>query len=226
MQKDESIVKEQNLLHRIQIFSCLQDDELDRLVGMAVRKRFSRNTVLLSAGDVTDSLYVILSGKVKTVITDENGREIILSISGPGEYFGEMALIDGEPRSATIITREACQLLIFSKEDIKGVLRSNPDMTFTLLKGLIKRLRETDKKIESLALMDVYGRVAQLLTQMAEPVNEAMVINEPLTHQEIANMVGASREMVSRILSELMRGGFISVHKKIITILRKLPYAW
>jgi CRP/FNR family cyclic AMP-dependent transcriptional regulator len=226
VQKDETIVKEQNLLHRIPIFSCLQDDELDRLVGMAVRKRFSRNTVLLSAGDVTDSLYIILSGKVKTVITDENGREIILSISGPGEYFGEMALIDGEPRSATIITREACQLLIFSKEDIKGVLRSNPDMIFTLLKGLIKRLRETDKKIESLALMDVYGRVAQLLTQMAEPVNEAMVINEPLTHQEIANMVGASREMVSRILSELMRGGFIRVHKKIITILRKLPYAW
>jgi len=219
-------MKEKNLLHQIPIFSCLQDDELDRLMGMAVRKRFPRNTVLLSAGDITDSLYVILSGKVKTVITDENGREIILSISGPGEYFGEMALIDGEPRSATIITREACQLLIFSKEDIKGVLRSSPDMIFTLLKGLIRRLRETDKKIESLALMDVYGRVAQLLTQMAEPVNETMVINEPLTHQEIANMVGASREMVSRILSELMRGGFIRVNKKIITILRKLPYAW
>ncbi len=219
-------MKEHVLLHQIPIFSCLGEEELDRLASVALRKRFTRNTVLLNEGDITDSLYVILSGKVKTVITDENGREIILSISGPGEYFGEMALIDGEPRSATIITREPCQLLIFSKEEIKEVLRANPDMVFTLLKGLIKRLRETDKQIESLALMDVYGRIAQLLMQMAEPEGEVLVVNEPLTHQEIANMVGASREMVSRILSELIRGEFIRVDKKIISILRKLPYSW
>ena len=219
-------MKENNLLHQIPIFSCLEDDELGRLGQVAVRKKFPRNTVLLSEGDITDSLYVIISGKVKTIINDENGREIILSISGPGEYFGEMALIDGEPRSATIVTREACQMFVFSKEDLKGILRSNPDMVFTLLKGLIKRLRETDKKIESLALMDVYGRIAQLLIQMAVPRDDVMVIDEPLTHQEIANMVGASREMVSRILNELSRGGYISVKKKIITIMRKLPYSW
>mgnify|MGYP000975985320 CR=1 FL=1 len=219
-------MQEHVLLHQIPIFSCLDEEELDRLAAVGMRKRFPRNTILLNEGDITDSLYVILSGKVKTVITDENGREIILSISGPGEYFGEMALIDGEPRSATIVTREPCHLMIFSKEDIKGVLRANPDMVFTLLKGLIKRLRETDKKIESLALMDVYGRIAQLLIQMAEAQGDVLVINEPLTHQEIANMVGASREMVSRILSELIRGEFIRVDKKIITILRKLPYSW
>ena len=219
-------MKENNLLHQIPIFSCLEDDELDRLGQVAVRKKFPRNTVLLSEGDITDSLYVIISGKVKTIINDENGREIILSISGPGEYFGEMALIDGEPRSATIVTREPCQMFVFSKEDLKGILRSNPDMIFTLLKGLVKRLRETDKKIESLALMDVYGRIAQLLMQMAVPQDDVLVIDEPLTHQEIANMVGASREMVSRILNELSRGDYISVDKKIITILRKLPYSW
>jgi CRP/FNR family cyclic AMP-dependent transcriptional regulator len=219
-------LKEKDLLKQIPIFSCLDDEELDRLVRAAVRKKFARNTVLLSEGDITDSLYVIISGKVKTVITDENGREIILAISSAGDYFGEMALIDGEPRSATIITREPCQLFVFSRQDVREILRSNPDMVFTLLKGLIKRLRETDKKIESLALMDVYGRIAQLLMQMAVPKNDVQVIDEPLTHQEIANMVGASREMVSRILNELSRGGFISVEKKIITLHKKLPYSW
>jgi CRP/FNR family cyclic AMP-dependent transcriptional regulator len=219
-------VRERVLLKQIPIFSCLDDDALDRLARVAMRKKFARNTVLLSEGDITDSLYVIISGKVKTVITDENGREIILSISGAGDYFGEMAMIDGEPRSATIITREACQLLVFSKDDLKEVLRANPDMVFILLKGLVKRLRETDKKIESLALMDVYGRIAQLLMQMAAPKNDVQIIDEPLTHQEIANMVGASREMVSRVLNELSRGGFISVEKKIITLHKKLPYSW
>jgi len=219
-------MKECELLKQIPIFSCLDDDSLDRLWRVAVRKKFGRNTVLLSEGDITDSLYVIVSGKVKTVITDENGREIILSISGAGDYFGEMAMIDGEPRSATIITREVCQMLVFSKADLKESLRANPDMVFTLLKGLVKRLRETDKKIESIALMDVYGRIAQLLMQMAETKDDVHKIDEPLTHQEIANMVGASREMVSRILSELIRGGFISVEKKIITLHKKLPYAW
>ncbi|MFO7685687.1 MAG: Crp/Fnr family transcriptional regulator [Desulfobacterales bacterium] len=219
-------MKECELLKHIPIFSCLDDDALDRLARVAVRKKFTRNTVLLSEGDITDSLYVIVSGKVKTIITDENGREIILSISGAGDYFGEMALIDGEPRSATIVTREACRLLVFSKEDLKEILRTNPDMVFSLLKGLVKRLRETDKKIESLALMDVYGRIAQLLMQMAIAKEDFYVIDEPLTHQEIANMVGASREMVSRILNELSRGGFIRVEKKIITVLKKLPYAW
>ncbi len=219
-------MKEYELLKQIPIFSCLDDEVLERLTTVAVRKKFARNTVLLNAGDITDSLYVIVSGKVKTVINDENGREIILSISGPGDYFGEMSLIDGEPRSATIVTREACQLLVFSKDDLKGVLRTEPDMVFTLLKGLVRRLRETDKKIESLALMDVYGRVARLLSQMATDRQGVQVIEEPLTHQEIANMVGASREMVSRILSELVRGEFISVEKKIITLRKKLPYAW
>lgn len=219
-------MKELDLLRQIPVFSCLDEAALRRLAQVAIRKKFLRNTVLLSEGDITDSLYVIVSGKVKTIINDENGREIILSISGPGEYFGEMALIDGEPRSATIVTREPCQFLIFSKEDLREVLRTTPDMIFTLLKGLVSRLRETDKKIESLALMDVYGRVAQLLTRMAEPQGDLLVVQEPLTHQEIANMVGASREMVSRILNELIRGDYISVEKKVITLHKKLPYSW
>ena len=214
------------LLKPIPVFSCLDDTELTHLMEVALRKTYPKNTVILSEGDVTDSLYVIVEGKVKTVITDENGKEIILSIFGPGDYFGEMALIDGKPRSATIVTRESSQLMIFSRKDLRNIFSSNPDIVFNLLKGLVERLRESNKKIESLAFMDVYGRVARFLTHSARPEGDDLVVAEALTHQEIANMVGSSREMVSRILKELIRGEFISVSSKIITIRKKLPYSW
>ncbi len=219
-------MKALSLIKNVPLFSCLDDHELEGLLKAAVRKTFPRHTVLLNAGDATDSLYVITEGKVKAVIIDEHGKEIILSISGPGEYFGEMAMIDGEPRSATIMTREQTELLIFYKADLRQVFAQNPDIVFNLLKGLTRRLRKANQQIESLALMDVYGRVATLLTESSKPQGSVMVIREALTHQEIANMVGSSREMVSRILNELIRGGFIQVDKKIISILKKLPYSW
>jgi CRP/FNR family cyclic AMP-dependent transcriptional regulator len=219
-------VKALGLIRNVPLFSCLDDAELEGLLAAAVRKTFARHTILLNAGDTTDSLYVITEGKVKAVIIDEHGKEIILSISGPGEYFGEMAMIDGEPRSATIMTREPTELLIFSKADLRRVFSQNPDIVFNLLKGLTRRLRKANQQIESLALMDVYGRVATLLSESAQPQGAVAVVPEALTHQEIANMVGSSREMVSRILNELARGGYIQVEKKIITILKKLPYSW
>ena len=214
----EEKMKAHQSLSEVPIFSCLNDEELERLDQIAVKKTFPKNTVLLSEGDATDSLYVILSGKIKTIIMDENGKEIILSISGPGDYFGEMAVIDGEPRSATIMTREPTELLIFSRSQLKVIFASHPDIVFNLMKGVTRRLREANKKIESLAFMDVYGRVARLLVQYAAPQDDKMVIEEALTHQEIANMVGSSREMVSRILKELVLGDFISIDKKIITL--------
>jgi len=219
-------VKALSLIKNVPLFSCLDDIELEGLLKAAVRKTFARHTILLNAGDTTDSLYVITEGKVKAVIIDEHGKEIILSISGPGEYFGEMAMIDGEPRSATIMTREQTEIMIFSKGDLRRVFAQNPDIVFNLLKGLTRRLRKANQQIESLALMDVYGRVATLLTEAAKPLGSAAVIPEALTHQEIANMVGSSREMVSRILNELVRGGYIAVEKRIISIIKKLPYTW
>jgi CRP/FNR family transcriptional regulator, cyclic AMP receptor protein len=214
------------LLRPIPVFSCLDEKELEHLMDAAIRKTYAKNTVILSEGDITDSLYVIVTGKVKTVITDENGKEIILSIFGPGDYFGEMALIDGKPRSATIVTREPSQLMIFSRNDLRKIFATNPDIVFNLLKGLVQRLRESNKKIESLAFMDVYGRVTRFLIHYARPQGDDLVVAEAMTHQEIANMVGSSREMVSRILKELIRGAYISVANKVITIHKKLPYSW
>ena len=213
------------MLKNIPLFSSLTDSELTAIEKVAVKKTFPKNTILLSAGDSTDALYVICEGKVKVTIDDNEGKELILSILGTGEYFGEMALLDDEPRSASVTTKETTQLLIISKNDFMGFFSSNP-IALNLLKDLIKRLREANKKIESLGLLDVYGRVARILNQFAKSQAGKMVIEEKLTHQEIANMIGSSREMVSLILKELSNGEYITIDKKLITINKKLPYSW
>ena len=213
-------IKQVDILGNIPLFSCLDDTALDALSKVAVKKTFPSHTILLSEGDKTDSLYVICSGKVKVEISDEHGKEVILTMLGPGEYFGEMALLDGKPRSASVVTRGPTELLIISRNDFRDILISNPDAVYNLLRGLLKRLREANEKIESLALMDVYGRVLKLFVQLAKPKGQKLVIEEKLTHQQIANMIGSSREMVSRILKEL------TVDRKVITINRKLPHSW
>ncbi|MFH1977668.1 MAG: Crp/Fnr family transcriptional regulator [Pseudomonadota bacterium] len=219
-------MKPAEILKNIPIFSFLNDDDLSELSMAAVKKTFLKNTVLLNEGDETDSLYIICSGKVKAIINDEHGKEVILSIFGPGEYFGEIAFIDGERRSATIMTREPTEVLIISSGVFRDIFSSNPDMAFNLLVGAVKRLREATKQIESLALMDVYGRVARLLVNYAKPKGDKLFIEEKLTHQEIANMTGSSREMVSRIFKDLLTGEYISIENRHISINKPLPYSW
>jgi CRP/FNR family cyclic AMP-dependent transcriptional regulator len=210
-------------LKDIPLFSGIDDESLQYLEKVAVKKSFPKNTILFSKGDETDSLYVIKSGTVKALIIDEEGKEMILSIHRPGEYFGEMSLIDKEPRSATLITKEPTELLIIHRKDFMKVFNSNPDMVYDLFKILLKRLRRATDKVENFAFKDVYGRVANLLNQLAKPVDDEQVIEDKLTHNEIANMIGSSREMVSKILKELTDGGYISTDKKKITIHKKLP---
>ena len=219
-------MKPTEILKNIPIFSSLNDDDLSELSAAAVKKTFLKNTVLLNEGDETDSLYIICSGKVKAIINDEHGKEVILSIFGPGEYFGEIAFIDGERRSATVITREPTEVLIISSGVFRDIFSSNPNMAYNLLVGAVKRLREATKQIESLALMDVYGRVARLLVNYAKPKGDKLFIEEKLTHQEIANMTGSSREMVSRIFKDLLTGEYISIENRHITINKSLPYSW
>lgn len=210
------------MLNDFPLFECLTEPELELLEKVAAVKTYPRNTIIFNAGDPSDSFYAIRKGRVSVGMNDEEGREVILSILGEGDYFGEMALVDDEPRSATVITRQVTELLVISKTNFKRILENNPGISFNLLKGLQKRLREANRKIESLALMNVYDRVIRLLVQMAENGPEG-IIQEKLTHQEIANLVGSSREMVSRVLKHLIREGFISVEKKQITLLKQPP---
>jgi len=211
------------LLKDISLFSAIDDESLKYLERVAAKKSFPKNTILFTKGDETDSLYIIQSGKVKTIIIDEEGKEMILSTLGAGEYFGEMSLIDKKPRSATVMTKTPTQMLIIHRDDFLKVFKSNPDMVYDLFKVLLKRLRKATDKVESLAFKDVYGRIAGLLNHLAKPEDDKWVVEDKLTHREIAYMVGCSREMVSKILKELTTGGYISTVKKQITIHKKLP---
>jgi CRP/FNR family transcriptional regulator, cyclic AMP receptor protein len=199
------------LLRNVPLFSMLSEHQLALLTSAVSRKGLPRGTTIIAAGDVTESLYVVISGRLKVMISDDEGREVILAMLGPNEFFGEMGLIDDHPRSASVVALEACELLSLSKRDFKRCLSENFEMTMTVMRGLAKRLREADQKIGSLALMDVYGRVAHLLLDMAETVDGQKVVTKKLAKQDIAKMIGASREMVSRVMTDLQTGGFIEV---------------
>ena len=215
--------KEGTMLKKISLFACLDDDILDNLQKTALKRSYPKNTILFSKGDLSDSMYIVVQGKVKAVIYNEEGREIILSFFGPGEYFGEMSMLDGQPRSASMVTKSSCQLLIIRKEDVMKALFGNPEMTSRLLIRVLGKLREATDRIENLTFLNVYERVVNLFLHLAQPKEKELILHEKLTHQEIANMVGSSREMVSRIMKELVYGEYITVDKKKIIIKRKLP---
>ncbi|MCX7142726.1 MAG: cyclic nucleotide-binding domain-containing protein [Proteobacteria bacterium] len=206
------------LLRNVPLFAGLDEAHLGVLAHMILRNRFARGQTIISAGDTTDSLYIVISGRLKVLMRDEQGREVILAILGSGEFFGEMGLLDDSPRSASVLTLEPCELLSISKVDFKRCLAENSDLSLTVMRGLVKRLREADQKIGSLALMDVYGRVARLLLQLAEDVNGEKVVVKKVSKQDIAKMIGASREMVSRVMKDLELGGYIEVRGRSIVL--------
>ena len=199
------------VLKAVPLFASFPEDQLRMLTTMVTRRSAARSTTIMAGGDATDSLYIVLSGRLKVMMSDSDGKEVILSILGPGEFFGEMGLIDDEPRSASVVTIEPCELLAIAKRDFKKCLMENNDMAMAVMRGLVKRLREADRKIGSLALLDVYGRVARLLLDMAENVNGEKVVTKRLPKQDIAKMIGASREMVSRVMKDLQTGGYIEM---------------
>ena len=208
------------------LFSELSDEDIQVIAGGGVVKTFPKHTVLISEGDQSDFLYVILEGKVKVFVSDESGKEAILNIQGPGEYFGELALIDEVPRSASVMTLMPSRLAFVSRLDFEACLAKHPNLALKLIRTLTHRIRSLTDVVKNLALNDVYGRVARTLLKLAREKNGLLIIEQRLTHQDIADMVGASREMVSRIMKDLTTGGYLQTKNKIITIQSKLPPAW
>jgi CRP/FNR family transcriptional regulator, cyclic AMP receptor protein len=206
------------VLKTVPLFASLGEEQLRMLTAMVTRKSAPRSTTIMAGGDPTDSLYIVLSGRLKVMMSDSEGKEVILAILGPGEFFGEMGLIDDEPRSATVVTIEPCELLSIAKREFKKAMAENWQMTEAVMRGLVKRLREADRKIGSLALLDVYGRVARLLLDMAENVDGEKVVTKRLPKQDIAKMIGASREMVSRVMKDLQTGGYIEMRGSTIVL--------
>ena len=206
------------LLQNIPLFAGLPAAHLEEISRVAVRRKVPRHTAIVRAGDQTDALFVIISGSAKVLNRDVEGNEVILTILAAGECFGEMGLIDGSPRSADVEANENCELLVIAKSDFKKALAGNIDLCLNIMKSLVDRLREANGKIESLALMDVYGRVAKLLLDFSVEENGVRVIRRKVTKQDMAKMVGASREMVSRVMKDLERSGYIRVEEGCIIL--------
>lgn len=197
-------------LKNLSIFEALPDDRLVPLAKASSLLRVDKNTVVLREGDKTEHVYFVLRGSLRVLVSDADGREVILSLLGDGELFGEMGVIDGNARSATVVAAEASDLIVISKTDFKRCLAENFDVSLSIMRSLVHRLRAADRAIESLALLDVYGRVARLLLEMAEEGGDGKrVVPRKLTKQDMAKMVGASREMVSRVMKDLQRQGLV-----------------
>ncbi|HEV2220764.1 MAG TPA: Crp/Fnr family transcriptional regulator [Casimicrobiaceae bacterium] len=205
--------------------SPLQDHTLRDIAASGVVRVFPKHTILINEGDVGDALYVVLSGRVKVYASNEAGREFVIDFHGPGEYVGEMSL-DGAPRSASVMTVEPTTCAVVNRAQFRDFILAHPDFAMHLIERLIHRVRVTTSNLKSLALSDVYGRLARLLNALVQSIDGKLVVPEKLTQQDIADRVGASRDMIGKLMKDLIGGGYLGVEDRTITILKKLPTGW
>ncbi|HWX24208.1 MAG TPA: Crp/Fnr family transcriptional regulator [Vicinamibacteria bacterium] len=210
------------LLRTVPIFSELAEKDIESLTRLAGRRKFPKDTVVFFENEEGDTFFMILQGRIKVTILGDDGREVILSVLGPGDFFGEMALLDNEPRSATAIAVEDSELLSLHRNDFQNVLGENAGITLALIRVLTARLRRANHQISTLALLDVYGRVARVILDMAREegkrLKDGRISFRRATHQEIANRIGTTRETVTRMLKDLERQGLIQVEGKEIVL--------
>jgi CRP/FNR family cyclic AMP-dependent transcriptional regulator len=200
---------------------------IQRLAALGTERLFRKGVLLIQEGDLGDTLYVVLTGRLRAYAADDRGREITLGLYGPGEYVGEMSL-DGGPRSANVETMEATRCSVVDRDALLAYIGQHPDFALEMMKRLIRRARLATQSARALALIDVYGRLRQLLEGFAQPedANGERVINDRLTHQQIASHLACSREMVTRLLKDLETGGWIALRDRRIVLLRELPTRW
>jgi CRP/FNR family transcriptional regulator/CRP/FNR family cyclic AMP-dependent transcriptional regulator len=211
-------MRDESLLKSVPLFSELEEKEINILLNAAEKKKYRKNKVIFFEDEFGDVFFLIISGKIKVTKISPDGHEIILSILKEGDFFGEMSLLDNEPRSATAIALDDSELIVLRQENFLSILYQNKVLLRKLLSVLSQRLRKADKKIADLALLKVQGRVAQLILDLAKKDGEALKdgsisIAVP-SKKEIAGMVGASRETVSRSMNELKRKGYINQTKR------------
>jgi CRP/FNR family transcriptional regulator/CRP/FNR family cyclic AMP-dependent transcriptional regulator len=210
------------LFRQVPLFAGLEDEDLESLIAVANRRKYPKDGVIFFENDLGDALYMILSGRVKVTILSDDGREIILAILSDADFFGEMSLLDNEPRSATAIALQETEIVVLHQRDFLTIVEKRPRVLINLLSVLSSRLRKANQQIGNLALHDVYGRVARILLEMASENGtrqpDGRVTFRRPTHQEIANMIGATRETVSRMISDLHRQGYIEIAGKDVII--------
>ena len=215
------------LLNNIDIFNILSQDEKSSLAEHFVIRRHAKNSIIINEGDETNSLYIILSGRVKVYLNDDTGKEVVLNVQDSGGYFGEISLLDGGSRSASVMTLEDCQFAVLSKQNFIQAISNNPELSLSIIRGLILRLRSLSENVRSLALTDVYSRVTKFLMDLSEEQEDGRrIIKENLTYHDLANRIGASSKMVSRVMKELKKGEYIRKESQQIIIERNFPSSW
>jgi CRP-like cAMP-binding protein len=213
---------DRELLRTVPIFSELTDADFTSLARLSSRRQYPKDTVVFFEHEEGDFFFMIVAGRIKVTILGDDGREVILSILGPDDFFGEMALLDNEPRSATAIAVEDSELLSLHRHDFQSVLSDNRSIMAALIKILVSRIRKANHQISTLALLDVYGRVARVIVDMARDegrrLKDGRIAFRRATHQEIANRIGTTRETVTRMLKDLERQGMIHVEGREIVV--------
>ena len=210
-----------DLLRRVPLFSLLTVAQAEVISGAVIKRRFKRGEALVEQGQKSNALFILLTGRARVVTSDSRGREVILATLDQGDYLGEMSIIDNEPHSATVRAEVATDVLMLGRAEFARCLTENASMSLVVMRGLVKRLRHADRKIESLALLDVYGRVAHALLDFAvADAQGQLLIRDKISRQDLAKMVGASREMVSRVMKDLEERGFIEALPNGATLLK------
>jgi CRP/FNR family cyclic AMP-dependent transcriptional regulator len=216
------MTEETIFLRNVPIFADLDDVELEKIAKLGSRKKYKKGNIIVLEQEMGAALFVIITGKVKVVRMDEEGREVILSIFGPGEFFGEMSLLDGLARSATVVATSKAELFMIHRREFLDLLNEYPAVAISLLAELTMRLRKADAQIKSLSLKDAAGRVANVLLLLADDVGVfkkgKVVIEDLPLQQDMANMAGTSRETVSRMIHQFMEKGHIGVEGNKLTI--------
>lgn len=214
------------LLASVDLFRHCDTAGITAIAQLTASRTYPKGAIVVNEGDPASALFVVASGQLKIYLTNAAGREYVLQRCGPGDYFGELALLDDAPRSASVMALQPCRLLALSGADFLQHMMQEPQTARQLLPQLTQRVRQLTERVRSLALGDVYERLVSVLMGMAKQHGDVWIIEDRPSHQEIANMVGASREMVSRLLRDLVTGGYVESEKRRITLLRKLPPRW
>ncbi|MBS0317914.1 MAG: Crp/Fnr family transcriptional regulator [Proteobacteria bacterium] len=217
-----SMLSNLDLLRRVPLFSMLNAAQAEPIAEAIVKRRFKRGEIIVEQGKKANALFIILTGRARVMTSDRRGREVILASMQPGDHIGEMSLIDDEPHSATVRAEVQTDVLMLGRAEFARCLPDSSSMAYALVRGLVQRLRHADRKIESLALMDVYGRVARALLESArsEP-DGTLLIRDKVSRQDIAKMVGASREMVSRVMKDLEERGLTELQPNGTMVIRE-----
>lgn len=213
------------MLEKVPLFAALDTDALNDIEHVTVRKGYRRNTIIIEQGDDASTLFLLIKGRVKVFLVGDDGREMVFGERGPGSYIGELALLAGGKRSASVQTLEDSDFLVLTRDSFDQIVTSQPSIALALLRDLAKRTCDLSDEMGALALLDVYGRIRKLINGHAKD-EAGQMLTERLTHQDIADRVGSSREMVSKILKDLRAGGYIEIDKKRIAVLKPLPEHW